>query len=493
MGLYSKLTDNADSDMYPMHMPGHKRNPEWMMLNPYSIDITEIDGFDNLHSPTGLIADIERKAAQLYRVQRTYLLVNGSTSGILTGISAVCNNPAIAEQNIQKSRILISRGSHLSVYHAAALCRLQVETLFPDTDEYGMLKGLTASRVEEVFNKYNDIAMVVLTSPTYEGVFSEVKEIADVVHKYNAILMVDEAHGAHLRFMQNEDKPMYKSAIDCDADIVIQSIHKTLPAFTQTALLHLCSDRVNCEKIRYYLDVYQTSSPSYILMAGIEKCIDFLTDDSHKVFGKYIDRLKAFYCDTRELKHLKVINADNRDMGKLLIATDKSKIYSKDKNQGPTVYKEFNSRYLYDRLINKYHIQPEMVTCNYVLCMTSVMDTDEGFERLKNALLELDRLQEEALYTAQQSLSPADSFTRVELNPHNEKLYEIYEVEGMSTERVSIFDAVNRVSADYIFTYPPGIAMIVPGERIDNKVLDIIKYINEQGVEINKKEILVLK
>lgn len=452
MNLYDRLMENAAGDMYPMHMPGHKRNRLWNMCNPYSIDITEIDGFDNLHSPDGLIADIEERASKTYHSLHTCLLVNGSTAGILAGISAVCH---------KKDRILISRGSHISVYHAAEICELRTETITPEYNEYGIMKGLTAAQVRASFSQYDDISLVVLTSPTYEGMFSEVSEIAEIVHENSAILMVDEAHGAHLRFSG------YISAIDCGADIVVHSLHKTLPAFTQTALLHICSSRISFNSVRHYLDIFQTSSPSYILMAGIERCIDYLGSHPEEDFRLYMKRLRRLYRNLKTLMHLKIIEHEDRDMGKIVIFTGKSSI---------------SGRELYNILIEKYHIQPEMASCESILCMTSVCDTEEGFNRLEKALLEIDI-----------SLEDMDKPVYRYASHLPDKVFEISETSMMLNERIPINESEGRISADYLYMFPPGIAVLLPGEKIDSELLCDVEKAEKKGIPVNRSEILCVR
>lgn len=230
--LLKRLKEYGDSDFYPFHMPGHKRQYRDPFLsefpNPFSIDITEINGFDNLHHPEGILKDSMEWAAEIYGSDKTYYLVNGSSCGILSAISATVDS---------RGTILMSRNCHKSAFHGVFLNQLNAKYIYPQfISEMGLQGGILAEDVEGLLKKYPDIDAVLVVSPTYDGVVSDIKAIAQVVHRFGVPLIVDEAHGAHFSFGKNNGFPV--SALDLGADIVIQSLHKTLPSLTQTALLH---------------------------------------------------------------------------------------------------------------------------------------------------------------------------------------------------------------------------------------------------------------
>ena len=278
-GLLERLTEYAGSDAYPFHMPGHKRReiPDGIpggFPDPYGIDITEIDGFDNLHHAEGILKDAMDEAAAIYGADRSWYLVNGSTCGILSAVFATTENGG---------RILTARNCHKAVYHAICLNRLEAEYLYPEEiTEFGINGGIRAEDVRkalekdamrcagnsgDVRGKITKIQAVLITSPTYEGVVSDIRAIADAAHEYGIPLIVDEAHGAHLEYaVQCHSFP--KSALEYGADIVIQSLHKTLPCFTQTAILHVKGKLVDQDRVSRYLSMFQTSSPSYLLWLG---------------------------------------------------------------------------------------------------------------------------------------------------------------------------------------------------------------------------------
>ena len=276
--LYDKLIEYSKSGTYPLHMPGHKRNTKLLQgVDPFDIDITEITDFDNLHNAEGIIKESMENAAKYYGVKKTWYLVNGSSSGILAAIHSVTD---IGD------KILIGRNCHKSVYNAIEARNLNAEYVYPEfIDELNMCGGYEPEKIREILCNNSDIKAVVITSPTYEGIVSDIKKIAEVVHAQGAILIVDEAHGAHFRVSDKLPRPAY----ECGADIVIESVHKTLPSLTQTALLHLNSDRVLEKKITKALAIYQTSSPSYLLMASIEKCIYYMSKNGKELSLKDVE------------------------------------------------------------------------------------------------------------------------------------------------------------------------------------------------------------
>lgn len=368
MKLEDKLIKYGNEDYYGFHMPGHKRQ-NTKTSNPFlqdhfslsSIDITEIDGFDDLHDPHGILMREMKSAAAFYGTRDTIFSVNGSTASNLAAVSAAVP---------RGGKILIESICHRSVFHAAALRELAV-TLLPVSNLWPEVPGpVDVSSVKDLMESERFDAVVV-TSPTYEGIVSDIREISEIVHAHGAVLIVDEAHGAH--FSMHPYFPV--SAIRLGADLVIQSLHKTLPSLTQTSLLHNVTGRVSTDKLMEFMDIYESSSPSYILMASITSCIHLLEEKSPALFEDYVVRLSGLRASLAGLRHLKLLNAPSTEPSKLVISTDGTGI------DGPT---------LYEILLQKYHLQMEMKTSHHILAMTSVCDTQEGFTRFADALSEID-------------------------------------------------------------------------------------------------------
>ncbi|MDE5781399.1 MAG: aminotransferase class I/II-fold pyridoxal phosphate-dependent enzyme [Lachnospiraceae bacterium] len=460
--LYKRLMEYGDSDYYPFHMPGHKRNC-LSETNPYAYDITEIDGFDNLHEPEGILRIAMDEAANLYGTNKTYFMVNGSSGGILAAIWSCVN---------RKGKILVARNCHKSVFNAVYLKELTPIYLCPEyVDEFGINGGINPLDVERELNENNDVQAVIITSPTYEGIVSDVKSIADIVHKRRIPLIVDEAHGAH--FSMHEELP--ESAIIQGADIVIQSMHKTLPALTQTALLHLNGKIVSSDAVEKCLRIFQTSSPSYVLMASMDECFNKLQSEGVSMFDIYIKRMNAIYSHCEGLTHLKVLN--RKVVGSHAVYDfDISKLVISAKGTG------YSGNMLYKELTDKFHLQPEMAAGDYVIAMTSIMDSKEGLLRLFKALVEIDR--DIRVYGLK-------SFFINHNDYHIEKpvvIKTISEVDGCSKETVKLDNSAGKISAEYLYLYPPGIPILAPGELITGEILGVIRKYRESGLNIHGLE-----
>jgi len=452
-----KLEAYAKSGVYPFHMPGHKRNPI-DMPNPYTIDITEIDGFDNLHAPDGLILEAQERAARLYGSKRSYYLVNGSTCGILAAVSAAVR---------PGKKLLMARNSHKSVYHAAYLRNLSTTYLMPPITEFGILGAIDPGEVEEKLALDPDIEAVILTSPTYEGVVSDIKAIAEIVHSRGIPLIVDEAHGAHFGF-----HGMFpQTAVRQHADIVIQSMHKVLPSLTQTALLHLNSDFVTPFKLQKYLSIYETSSPSYVLMAGMEKCIRMLYERGNELFDDYAGRLADFYRKTKQFNRLCVMKREDFSEQEVF-DLDLSKIVISAKNTNMT------GEMLHKRLLHDYALQMEMFSGFYALGMTSIMDREEGFLRLYQALEALD----------QQSVHVRDDDEKDNavqaLYAPKVKRMNLQEAMELETRAVSFDEAQGKISGCMVCLYPPGVPLLLPGEAIDADFINNIRKCKKIGLNL---------
>ena len=470
--IFDKLKNYSDSDYYAFHMPGHKRNLDLMDgTSPYRIDITEIDGFDDLHHAEGILRDAQERAARVYHADETHFLVNGSTVGILSAILGTTE---------KGDSILVARNCHKSVYHAIYLNELDPVYLYPKFDtEQGLSTEIDAADVQKALEEHPKIRAVMIVSPTYDGVVSDIEKIAEIVHAKGCPLIVDEAHGAHFGF----DPYFPKSANIYGADLVINSLHKTLPALTQTALLHVNGDMVNRRKVKQYLDMLQTSSPSYILMASIDACIGMLeetletrsdarSDYKYKnIFSEYANRIEALRKDLKRLKYLKIIQTDNTDR------------YDRSKFVISVKHAPMSSHELYEILLHRYHLQMEMLAGTYVLAMTTVGDTQEGLDRLRDALLEIDK----EIDTKQGR--PAAIETDLPLSgrqPALEKVWTIAEAVNRrdKIQKRSFEDSIGCISVEYAYLYPPGSPLIVPGERITKEAVEILHWYQEHDFSI---------
>lgn len=469
--LYNKLLEYSASDYYGFHMPGHKRNVDCIdMKDPYTFDITEIEGFDNLYNPKGIILEEMEKARRMYNSKKTYFLVNGSSSGNLAAISS------LAEKG---DKIIIARNSHKSIYNAVELLQLKVEFLYPkmmsDEDIYA---SYDLSDVDIILQQNIDARALVITSPTYEGIVSDVQGICELAHRYEIPVIVDGAHGAH--FVLSDKFP--NTAISCGADIVIESLHKTLPSLTQTALLHYNSELVNKNKLEKYLSVYQTSSPSYVLMASICNCLEFIRNSDAKVGTNWIDRLSEFHKRMSCLKSLCILDGQECND---VFEFDYSKIVIIIKNG------VISGIELKNMLNKKYHLELEMAAPSYVIAMTSAIDTEEGFARLEHALIEIDnQLSDNRImqFQKQKGIYNIRNKKVCEIFEAVECIKKVYGQGGKEQNSASVKNTPDEyVATTYSYLYPPGIPIIVPGESVTKEVRDLLKQYEAAGYQVINK------
>ena len=510
--MWNKLEELKDSNMYPFHMPGHKRNESLDMETTklFAEDITEIDGFDNLHDPRDLIKDSQKRASDFYMAE-TYFLVNGSTCGVLAAISALAD---------EKDTIIAIRGSHKSLYHAVYIRKLNLEYARGIVNyKYDIQAAIDVEYLKKLIDKCirekRYPKAIFITSPTYEGTYMNVREISELAHRYRIPLVVDEAHGAHSVLFKSRDVKKQKDAISLGADIVIHSVHKTLPSLTQTALLHVQGNLVNRGKLRRFLRIYQSSSPSYLLMASIDACIDYMYRHGDEWKENVINFHNKILKQTSQCKLIKVAPLDAvDDMCKILISV---------KNSALTGHE------LYDIFIDRYKLQPEMATSSIVLMIITGCDSINGIERLIAAIIEIDKKLQESITKENKDLKlkneiEQDKKVQESISEENkdliskndiekdakeqlikenndifpEKRYELWKAFDMESKLQKLDDSENFVSADFVNLYPPGIPLLVPGEVISKDMIeDIKKYIemglNVQGISNNQILVCVEK
>lgn len=467
--LDQKLLQYSKAGVYPFHMPGHKRK-RLDFPNPYEIDITEIDGFDNLHHAEEILKEAQMRAADLYGSKRCFYLVNGSTCGLLAAICAATR---------KRDKVLVARNCHKAVYHALSLNELSAEYLYPLITKNDLQGQITPEQVDRALTENPDVTAVVITSPTYEGIVSDIEGIAREAHRHQVPLIVDAAHGAHLGFGNGFPENPVKQG----ADAVIMSLHKTLPSFTQTALLHLTSDRILATEVERYLGIFETSSPSYLFMAGMDACIRLLQEQGQELFSRYRRNLDAFYRDASRLTKLHVLTGNDLkkeesfdwDDSKLVIFTGSTGLSGEE---------------LHGILLETYHLQMEMVSGSYVLGMTSIMDDEEGFCRLLNALHEIDAdvIPGRESVSGKEDASEKDAgggqnFIR-RMYRANPREMQIYQAAELPWTEVSFEEAVGKMAAGYVFLYPPGIPLIVPGEIITREFIENIRECRERKLRV---------
>ena len=474
--LINRLKAYKDSRIYPFHMPGHKRlqlggikgetaRSGMDFPNPFFVDITEVEGFDNLHHAQGILKQSMEWAARVYGADRTWYLINGSTCGILASVCG-CTRPG--------GHILMSRNCHKAAYHAAYINHLRTSYVYPqDLPGLGIQGGILPEDVEKALEEHRDIQAVFIVSPTYDGVVSDVSKIADIVHRKGIPLIVDEAHGAHFRF----GKWFPDSALDMGADAVIQSVHKTLPSLTQTALLHIKGNYVNSRNIERYLSIFQSSSPSYVFMASIENSIFVMDRMQRERDSVQMKEYEAHLMDLRRrlasMKNLRLVDRDivgmggvwDLDVSKIVVSTRGTALSGAD---------------LSSILREKYHLEMEMCGADYVTAITTVFDSPEGLQRLGDSLEEIDA--DVTGTPGSREDGPAVYGMRAQAQCC------LWEAMESPSRPVLLKGSEGKISAEFVYLYPPGIPILAPGENIARNILDVIEEYIKKGLPIQGPE-----
>lgn len=433
--MLNKIIDEyLKENNYPFHMPGHKRSP---LLNKdlgYTRDFTEIDGLDNLNDPKEVFVEMEEKIADIYSVEDAIISTNGSTSGILATIRAISKN---------NKNILIQRSSHKAVYNACLINNLNVDYLDVITNDIGSIVDISYRDLEEKL-KDTSYGAVVITSPSYEGYILDIEKIYEICKKNKTKLIVDMAHGSHL-FLTGA----YKNTFD----LAITSFHKNLPALTPGAVV-LINDKNLIKDVRKSMAIFQTSSPSYLILESIDEIINKI--DLIKNLNTRLEKeLNNFY--QTKLNNLEIIDDKNKDKSKILISTKNTNINGKD---------------LQD-LLKKEKIEIEMAYPSYALLIATMFDTNEAFDLLSDALKNIDKC------------------IKKDNNSYNftykipEKIYEIYETDLMDKKNYGLGESVGKVCGEFIYAYPPGIPLLTPGELISQQLIDNINRILASKINVN--------
>lgn len=463
--IYNRLLDISSKDIIYFQLPGHNKKTNTGLdfnLIP-SFDTTETYGTDNLHEPEDIILESMTEVSRVYRSKSCIYLVNGSTCGLHIAMMSV-TKPG--------DTVLIQRNSHVSAYNGSIIGRLNVQYIMPEYDaKRQLVGGIDVSKFKETIENNPKIKACVLLHPSFYGVCSNLKEIIEIAHNNEVIVIIDEAHGPHLSF---SDK-LPDSAIDLGADLVIHSAHKTLPSLTQTAVLHICTDRVNPDRVRTVSRLLQTTSPSYVFMTSIEKAVAFMDSlEGRRALDELLYNINRFVDRLSRIDRIKLLGEKSDG---LFFERDITKIHFEIEGIKGTD--------LIDMLHRDYNINMEYADLRYVIGVCSVMNTEEDFNHLANALEDI-----------------ASSFKYDVTEKLDVKLIEakqiipIYEAFNSETKTVKLRESIGSVSASYIIPYPPGIPQLAPGELITEKHIELAEMYTDKGISIvgmNKDKIDIIE
>lgn len=450
----------------PFHMPGHKKGKgigkgfaQLMKTDPFSLDMTEVPGLDDLHNPCGPIQEAQSIAARLFGAEQTFFLVNGTSVGIHAAIMSVCR---------QNDAILLPRDIHRSVIGACILSGARPEYLPARiAGDFFVPLPPKAGDVKAALGKDRIVKAVMQVYPSYYGIAGNLKEIADIAHSHQIPLIVDEAHGAHFTFSSRLPAPALKQG----ADISVQSTHKTLGALTQASMLHVNSSIIEGTEVFRHLKILQSTSPSYLLMASLDSVVGQMGEDGEDLLEKTINLAEYVRREIGFIPGLKCLDETviGSEEG---LTVDPTKIYISFRGIGLTGYQAAQI------LLKKYKIQVELSDRYNVLFMLSVGNTANDAERLIMALKEMALIKRRPIKLNQQfnfGFSPL-----VTLTPR--------EAWFAPKKRIPLRESVGQVAAEIIAPYPPGIPLICPGEEITRELVEIILTMKSENYSFHGPE-----
>lgn len=472
--LIKALEALKNKNRISFHTPGHKKGKAYENIgdggireNLYQYDTTEVFGTDQLQDPSGVLQESQQWTAEVFNSTQAYYLVNGSSGGVLA---------MILSQTKPKDEILLPRDVHQSVIHALILGDLTPRFIQPEIDPFFKIpKGITLRQVEKGLQQYPNCKGLLITHPNYYGRGAELQDIGKLTKELEKILWVDQAHGAHLGL--HRELPI--SGIRGGADLTVMSFHKTLPAMTQSAVLFASGDRIDRERLQEQLNIHQSTSPSYILMASIEQGTEYydtLGKEKMKALLRGIDRLEKNF---QQLRLFQLDNAPGKDRTKIWIHTE---------NSGMSGYEA--ETYLREN----HGLDMEFSMPQGLLALSAMGNGEKDLEKLYLAFEELEKtLYNKGKMEKISEKTRKEGFFEEEVEIEKRDLLGIPIREAFYSpkERVSINKSLNRVAGSAITPYPPGIPMILPGEVICRTHMDkLLEYekrnINNIGIKEGK-------
>jgi len=464
--LIKALVKHKNLSTAPFHMPGHKKGKgvsrgfaQLMKTDPFSLDMTEVPGLDDLHSPYGPIQEAQNIAASLFGADQTFFLVNGTSVGIHAAIMSVCR---------QNDIIVLPRDIHRSVIGACILSGARPEYLPARiAEEFCIPLPPKKQDIEAALTKHQKAKAIFQVYPSYYGIAGNLKEIADLAHFHRIPLIVDEAHGAHLSFSARVPIPALKQG----ADISVQSTHKTLGALTQASMLHVNSSIIDGAEVFRHLKVLQSTSPSYLLMASLDSVTGHMSTNGKTLMEKTIDLAEYVRHEIMFIPGLKCLD-ETVIQGDEGFTIDPTKIYISVVGIGLTGYQAA------EILLKKYKIQVELSDKYSVLCMLSLGNTANDAKSLVRALNEMASVKRRPIklehrfnfgFTPLLVLTPRQAWFA-------------------SKKRIALRESVGQVAAEIIAPYPPGIPLICPGEEITREIVEIILLLQAQSCSFQGPE-----
>ncbi|WP_126424655.1 aminotransferase class I/II-fold pyridoxal phosphate-dependent enzyme [Brevibacillus marinus] len=461
--LYEALVRHSRRQPHPFHVPGHKMGRSFdregkQQYGPLlPLDLTELSGLDDLHQPEGVIAEAQALAAEAYGAEETRFLVGGTTVGNIALILAVCR---------PGEKIVIQRNCHKSVYHGVILARANPVFVVPAVDPAtGVAAGLRQEDVERTLKEHPDAKAVFLTNPTYYGMGIDLRQMADVVHRFDIPLLVDEAHGSHFGF--HPELPA--SAMQSGADAAVQSTHKMGTAMTMCSMLHLRGQRIQRSRLFQALGMIQSSSPSYALLASLDLARRHMLTEGVSELERVLPLLQRL---RERLASLSWLALPELTENSVFATLDPFKLMLDLRTQALSGYE-------LQQVLEEHAIFPELSASRHVLLAASTGTSAADVEKVWQVLERINPPQTGGVYPIIQTGGiPSSSFLR-------EQAMAMHEALDADRAPIPLEAAEGCIAAEMVIPYPPGIPLLVPGERIDRQALEWLLAMRQQKLRFH--------
>ncbi|MEK4563119.1 aminotransferase class I/II-fold pyridoxal phosphate-dependent enzyme [Alkalihalobacillus sp. FSL R5-0424] len=464
MPLVRAIQQHMKQKPVSFHVPGHKSGaiiPKGMedFKEILSYDLTEIEGLDDLHDPTGPIKDAEELLATCYKASKSFFLVNGTTVGNLAMVYALCSHGDV---------VLVQRNCHKSILHAMELAGVTPVYMEAQVDEQtGVSLGLNEDTLRGALNRYPHAKALILTYPSYYGVSTPVAPIIKVAKQAGLMVFVDEAHGAHFSL----GPPFPSSSLTLGADVVVQSAHKTLPALTMGSYLHLGHDieESQVQQIKRALAIFQSSSPSYLIMASLDAARAYLHSYTNNQLNDLLEEVEAFKTGILTIPQLALVDWEKSG-------------YSWDPLKVTIRSMSHLTGYELQEKLHQISIDVELADDQHILLVL-------GLERTGNVTKIIDKMKD--------LLAPFEVIdhnqTQITTSKRETPLIEEYKVDihTYQTRHIPFWESEGRIAAEAVIPYPPGIPLLYPGQEIHRATLEKIYRLQQAGARFQGEDVVI--
>lgn len=464
--LFETILNHAKNRVVSFHTPGHKngrgvdrRLRSFTGRNLYYMDVTVFPEVDSLHDPVGPIKKAQQLMAMAYGVEHSFFLVNGSSVGNMSMLMSACR---------PGDSVIISRNAHKSTMAGVILSGVWPIWIQPKVDQnLDILFDSSPEQIEEALRLFPEAKAVFVTSPTYNGVAANLVKIKEICRARGKILLVDEAHGPHLKF--HKDLPV--SAVEAGADMCVQSTHKILSALSQGSVLHVQSDLVDIARVRKIVSMLQTTSPNYLILSSLdaarrqavlegERLLERVIRNA-EMARKRINKMKNIFSFSRQDI---VARGYDLDVTKLTVNVTKTGLAGQE---------------IEDILAEKYNVQVDAADLFNLIAIMGIGSDKSDVDRLVDALSDID---DKYRGVAQNwVLQIPELTTEMVMNPRDVFLLH-------KSKRVPLSKAVGQISAQTLTPYPPGIPVLIPGERITREIVNYLSDLSDKDIRVVGQE-----